>query len=97
VASARGKLIQRYIAANVLRLRVRRGLTQEELAEAVGVEPRYVQEIERARSNLSIAVLVGLARALGVDERALLKPATLPPPRAGRPPKRTSARRRPSR
>jgi transcriptional regulator with XRE-family HTH domain len=88
VASARGKLIQRYIAANVLKLRVRLGLTQEELAEAAEVEPRYVQEIERGRANLSIAVLVALASALDVDERTLLNPASLPPPRAGRPPKR---------
>jgi transcriptional regulator with XRE-family HTH domain len=86
VASARAKLVLRYIAANVVRLRKRAGLTQEGLAEAADVEPRYVQEVERARTNLSIGVLVALAGALGVDERALLKPAKLSPPRTGRPP-----------
>ena len=86
MASARAEQIQSYIAANVVRLRTRRGLTREALAEAVGVESRYVQDIERARTNLSLAVLVALAEALGVDERTLLKPASLPPPRTGRPP-----------
>jgi transcriptional regulator with XRE-family HTH domain len=65
---------------------MRRGLTQEGLAEAADVEARYVQEVERGRTNLSIGVLVALATALGVDERALLKPASLPPARRGRPP-----------
>jgi transcriptional regulator with XRE-family HTH domain len=57
---------------------------------AAEVESRYVQEIERGRTNLSLAVLVALANALGVDERTLLKPAKLSPPRAGRPPRSPS-------
>ena len=35
---------------------------------------------------MTLAILVALAEALGVDPRALLKPAELPPARAGRPP-----------
>ncbi len=75
------------IGANVRELRLRRGLTQEALAEKCAVEPRTVQSIERGRTNLSIAVLVSVAAALGVDSRMLMRPGELPPARAGRPPK----------
>jgi transcriptional regulator with XRE-family HTH domain len=73
------------VAANVRRLRLRKGLTQEALAERAGIEARYVQSLERARANLTLAVLCGIAEALGVDPRALLKPARLQPARIGRP------------
>ncbi len=75
------------IGANVRELRLRRGLTQESLAEKCAIEPRTVQSIERGRTNLSIAVLVSVADALGVDSRMLMRPGELPPARAGRPPK----------
>jgi transcriptional regulator with XRE-family HTH domain len=85
VGDARTQLIQGYIGANVRRRRLRLALTQEGLAEAAGVDPRYLQEVERGRANLSISVLVALAAALGVDERFLLRRAVLPPARSGRP------------
>lgn len=66
----------RHVAANVRRLRERRGETQEQFAQAAGVAPRYVQEVERARTNLSVAMLVRLAAALEVDPRRLLRPGT---------------------
>ncbi len=80
----------RYVAANVRALRVRRGLTQEQLGERAGIEPRYVQDVERARTNLSFAVFVALANALDVVPARLLRPAEMPPARPGRP--RTSTR-----
>jgi transcriptional regulator with XRE-family HTH domain len=81
----------RYIAANVRRLRAGRGLTQEGLADRAGVAPRYVQELENARTNLTLAMLVQIADALEVDPRRLLRPtAPLPPSRPGRPPKRAA-------
>jgi transcriptional regulator with XRE-family HTH domain len=36
------------------------------LAEKAGLEVRYVQEIERARTNITLAILVDLATALHV-------------------------------
>jgi DNA-binding XRE family transcriptional regulator len=90
--SRRTKTVLAHLGANVRRRRIRLDLTQERLAEAAGVEARYLQDVERGRVNLSMDVLVALAEALGVDPRALLKPSTLPPPRPGRPPKRRSPR-----
>jgi transcriptional regulator with XRE-family HTH domain len=86
--SARTKAALISIGANVRRRRIRLDLTQERLAEAASVEARYLQDVERGRVNLSIDVLVALAQALDVDPRALLKPATLPSTRPGRPTKR---------
>jgi len=80
--------VLRYIAGNVHRLRRERGLTQEKLAEATGIETNYVQMIEHASTNLSVKVLVHLADALGVEVEALLQPAELPEVKRGRPPKK---------
>ena len=85
--------LQQSIAANVLRLRRRRGLTQEQLAEAAELDPRYIQQIERARTNLSLSVFVALAEALGVAPAVLLRKAALPPAKIGRPAKRPGVRR----
>lgn len=82
-----------HVAANVRRLRERRGATQEELAQAARVAPRYVQEVERARTNPSLAMLVKLAAALEVDPRRLLRPtAALVTRSPGRPSRRAAPR-----
>lgn len=67
---------------------MRQALSQEGLAAKADLAARYLQEIEIGATNISVAVLVELAAALGVDERTLLKPAKLPAARVGRPPKR---------
>jgi transcriptional regulator with XRE-family HTH domain len=91
MAGSRARTLQRSIAANVRRLAA--PLTQEQLAEKAGIDSRYVQDVERGKTNRTVGVLVGLAVALGVDERDLLAPATMLPPQAGRPPRARSARR----
>jgi transcriptional regulator with XRE-family HTH domain len=58
----------RYIAANVRRLRLKRGWTQEQLAEHASIEPRYVHSLEAARANPTLKVLVDVAEALGSAE-----------------------------
>ena len=78
----------RSIGANVRRLRLQRGLTQEALAELADLDLSYEQRVERGSTNLSLAVLVALARALGVAPSLLLRKARLPAVRRGRPTKR---------
>jgi transcriptional regulator with XRE-family HTH domain len=85
MARAKDRLYRTYIAANVRRLRAGLGLTQEQLAEAAGLEPRYLQEIERARTNLSLSMLVGLAGALKVPPTRLFAKANLVLSKPGRP------------
>lgn len=79
------------IAANVRRARLRRGLTQEALAERAGQDLSYLQRVERGATNLTVGVLLALAKALGVPPAALVRKARLAPIQRGRPPKRKRA------
>ena len=61
----------------LLGLRVRevrklRGLSQEKLAEKVGLEPKQISRIEGGKSYPSMDTLEGIARELQVDMKELL-------------------------
>lgn len=87
MAPGRSREVLTSIAANVRRLRKRRGLTQQQLAEETEVDLRYLQKVEAAEVDFGVSFLQVLADALDVRPSSLLKPATLPEPRRGRPPK----------
>lgn len=55
--------------------RLCRGLTQEALADAIGVTFQQLQKYELGRNRVSAARLLQIARALGVSPETLL-PAT---------------------
>ena len=61
------------VGANILRLRKRRGLSQEELAVDAEIDVTYLRGIERGRRNPSLMVLVRLADQLGVHPTKLLQ------------------------
>jgi transcriptional regulator with XRE-family HTH domain len=65
------RALRRIIGANVRRLRIARGLTQEQLAELIDSDQPYVSEIEGGLINLTADILQGLAVALGVTPREL--------------------------
>ncbi|WP_437998720.1 helix-turn-helix transcriptional regulator [Sorangium sp. So ce185] len=77
-----------YIAANLRRLRQKRGMTQEQLAEAAGIELRTMQAIEVGRQSMSLGTLLSLANALDVSPAVLLRSAAMPEIKRGRPRKR---------
>ena len=84
---------QALVARNLRRLRVERGLSQENLAADAGIDRTYVSRLERGLENPTIAILEQLADALGAPIVELLAvPAPgepLPKPlRGGRRPKR---------
>lgn len=56
---------------NVIRLRNEAGLTQEKVAEKVGISWRYFQSIEAGKRWPSIVVLVRLKDALSSDWAAM--------------------------
>jgi XRE family transcriptional regulator, aerobic/anaerobic benzoate catabolism transcriptional regulator len=64
--------------------RVRR-VTQEQLAERVGLSPRYIQQIESGHGNPSIRALCEIAAQLRVEFAELLTPASNERARPGRP------------
>jgi len=57
-------------------LRVKQGLTQEQLAERAGMHRTFIGLIERGESGVSVERLPDLAVALGVEPAELLPPST---------------------
>ncbi|MBF0326938.1 MAG: helix-turn-helix transcriptional regulator [Alphaproteobacteria bacterium] len=60
-------------------LRKAQGLTQEELAFRAEMNVTYLSDIERGRWNPSLAMLVDLARGLGLHPADLLKGLVIEP------------------
>lgn len=55
-------------------LRRRKGLTQEELAEKLGIDVRYIQQLEGKRCpNVKIDTIAILAKALGAKPADFLE------------------------
>jgi transcriptional regulator with XRE-family HTH domain len=82
------------LAANIRRLRERRGWTQEQLAEVAGLASRYVQTLESPKATPRALVLVAIADAFEVDIGTLFKPAVYEAREPGRPYGRARARSR---
>lgn len=61
------------VGENVRRLRLSRGLTQEQLAFEAKIDLTYVGGIERGRRNPSLLVMARIASALGVPPTDLLE------------------------
>lgn len=78
------------IGWNLRALRVERGLSQERLALAAGIDRAYVGRIERGSENVTIAVLDAMAKALAVPVAALM----IEPEAGAAPPKPLRAGRR---
>ena len=76
------------VGRRVAEIRAERGLTQERLAEALNVSPKYVQRIEAGRENLTIESLVRIANHLRVKVGALFERPATRVVRPGRPPTR---------
>lgn len=79
------------VGRRVAELRIVRGLTQEELAEATGFYTRYIQSIEGGDVNLRLDSLARLATALRVPVADLFQAPSRsgadrlrPPPRRRR-------------
>ena len=77
--------VETYVGANVRRYRVARDLTQEKLAQLVGIEVKSLQRIESGFGNVTARVLASLAANLNVTIEAMFVPAQLEPRKRGRP------------
>lgn len=74
-----------YIAANVRRRRERLGISQEKFAETAGFDPRFFRFIEQSKKDISVTSLVRLAKVLGCEPAALLRPTQAVQRKPGRP------------
>ncbi|WP_437486871.1 helix-turn-helix transcriptional regulator [Sorangium sp. So ce1014] len=78
-----------YVAANIRRHRQKQAMTQEALAERSGIDLRYLQQIESGRKQMSMDALLAIANGLRIAPANLLRPATMPEVKRGRPRKAT--------
>ena len=62
------------VGRNAKRIRIARGLTQEELAERSGFAQQYISDLERGRRNPTIVSLWELAQAMGATPVDLITP-----------------------
>lgn len=61
---------------NVRKLRKKRGLSQENLAELAGLHRTYIGMIERAEKNITLINISKIAQALNVEPVNLLSDET---------------------
>lgn len=77
--------VLRAVGRRVAELRSAAGLTQEVLAEELGVSVTYLQRIEAGTENLTVRSLVRLAGHLSTSVANLFAPPTDTTRRPGRP------------
>jgi len=64
----------KHFGDKVRELRMKRGLSQEQLAELSGLHRTYISSLELGKRNVSLINIFALAKALGVTPDKLLKP-----------------------
>lgn len=66
------KIIKQF-GRNVKAERVRKGITQEALAEKMDVNAQYISRIERGLKNMSLKKITALTNFIGADINDILK------------------------
>lgn len=56
-----------FMGVRLRKLRAERGMTQVALAQALGLSPSYLNQLEQNQRPLTVAVLLKISRTLGVD------------------------------
>ncbi len=67
--------MRKLVGQNVRRIRLKRGLTQEQFADVSGFSQQYISGLERGRRNPTVITVYELAVALGVGHMDLVRPA----------------------
>jgi transcriptional regulator with XRE-family HTH domain len=66
--------MRKLVGGNVRRIRQKKRLTQEQLAEISGFSQQYISGLEQGRRNPTVVTLYELASALGVSHLDLVRP-----------------------
>lgn len=65
---------RKVFGTNVRRLRLEKGLSQEEFGFVAGIDRTYVSGVERGLRNPSLVLAEKFAKGLGVELHELLRP-----------------------
>jgi len=66
--------MRRLVGTNLKRIRLEKGLTQEQLSDVSGFSQQYISGLEQGRRNPTVGTLYELAKSLGVSHVELVKP-----------------------
>lgn len=66
------KILLKQLGLSIKLERVKKGLSQEDLAELSGLHRTYIGMVERAERNISVINLMLIAKALNVSPNSLL-------------------------
>ena len=72
------------LAGDLIRLRLSKGMTQEELARRINTKQSAIARLESAGSLPSLSTVKRVAEALDADLYVAIEPRGQRPPRAGR-------------
>jgi transcriptional regulator with XRE-family HTH domain len=62
------------VGGNVRRVRLKKGLSQENLADLSGLSQQYISTLETGRRNPTVITVYEIAQALGVSHMDLMRP-----------------------
>ena len=66
------EMLLKKFGKNVKIERIKKDLTQEQLAEIMGVSQNFVSNIESGKQNMSLAKVLDLSKYIGTDIEKLL-------------------------
>jgi transcriptional regulator with XRE-family HTH domain len=66
--------MRRLVGQNLKRIRLKKGLTQEQFADISGFSQQYISGLEGGRRNPTVVTVYELAVALGVSHLDLMRP-----------------------
>lgn len=61
------------LGKNMKKIRTEKGISQGDIARALGLGRGYVSNIENGKTNPTLSTITNLAKALGVSTNELLK------------------------
>ena len=64
---------KKLVGMSIRELRLAKGISQEALADEVGIHRTYIGSVERGERNISLENIVRIAKALRVRPHELLK------------------------
>lgn len=61
------------LGENLKKIRIKKNITQIEIAKTLGVNRSFVSNIENGKNNPTLSTIANLAKVLGVSTNELLK------------------------